>query len=314
MVRASRWRPEHAPAQSGRVALVTGATGGLGREVCRQLAERGATVVLAARDAAKRAETASWMRGQVPTAHVESVELDLSDLGSVEAAAHDTAERVDRVDVLVNNAGVMATPYRRTAEGFELQFGINHLGHFALTGHLLPLLLSAGAPRVVNVSSTAHRMGRLDLDDLDSEHRYRKWRAYGRSKLANLLFTQELQRRADAAGVHLTSVAAHPGYAATGLQTVGPRMQGSRLRTALMRLVNRLGAQHPAQGAWPIVYAATMPDVDGGDYFGPDGPGESRGHPTRVGMSREACDRETARRLWDESTARTGAAFPALVG
>jgi NAD(P)-dependent dehydrogenase (short-subunit alcohol dehydrogenase family) len=231
--------------------------------------------------------------GQVPGAQAELVSLDLASLTSIEAAADEVASRLTSLDVLINNAGVMALPPATTADGFEMQLGTNHLGHFALTGRLLPLLRAASAPRVVTVSSGAHRIGRIDFDDLMGERSYSRWRAYGQSKLANLLFTAELDRRAAGA---LLSVAAHPGYADTHLQ----QGQGAPLLERVMKLGNSLLAQSDAQGAWPSLYAATMPGVQGNDYFGPHLL-ELRGAPTTVGRTARARDETAARRLWEVS-------------
>jgi len=246
----------------------------------------------------------------VPDAAVEVAPLDLADLASVRAFA---AARDEPVDLLVNNAGVMAPPRRETADGFELQFGTNHLGHFALTGLLLDRLLAGADPRVVTVSSGAHRMGKIRFDDLQWERGYSRWPAYGQSKLANLLFTLELQRRAQGA---LTAVAAHPGYAATNLQTAGASLGGLQgaVTAAVSQVLNRVVAQSDAMGALPVLFAATT-DLPGGSYAGPDGRGEMRGHPTLVGMSAAASDEDTARRLWEISEQLTGVtyAFPARV-
>jgi NAD(P)-dependent dehydrogenase (short-subunit alcohol dehydrogenase family) len=237
------------------------------------------------------------------------VALDLSDLSSIEAAADVVATRVDRLDVLMNNAGVMAIPLQRTADDFEMQFGTNHLGHFALTGRLLPLLLAAESPRVVTTSSQAHRIGRMSWDDLHARSRYSKWPAYGQSKLANLLFMRELDRRAREHGSSLRSMAAHPGYASTHLQAVGAEMTGSRLSARTMELGNRIFAQSDAEGAWPQLYAATMPDVQGGEYYGPSGLFEMHGTPEKVSTSRRARNDADARRLWEVSEKETGVTY-----
>jgi len=226
------------------------------------------------------------------------------------AEAFRTQQR--RLDALCNNAGVMALPYRRTADGFEMQFGTNHLGHFALTGRLLDVLSATPGARVVNVSSTMHRIGWIRFDDLQSERSYGRWRAYGQSKLANLLFAYELARRAQKAGVPLVSVAAYPGYAATNLQTAGPRMEGAAWMERFSLLGNRLFAQSSAMGALPTPYGATAPEVRGGDYFGPSGLGEMGGSPKKVRSSARSHDREAAARLWQVSRELTGVAFPGL--
>jgi NAD(P)-dependent dehydrogenase (short-subunit alcohol dehydrogenase family) len=235
------------------------------------------------------------------TGSTEVRALDLADLGSVRAFA---AELEGPIDVLVNNAGVMALPERRTKDGFEMQLGTNHLGHFALTG----LLLDRIGDRVVTLSSQMHRVGKINFDDLQSERKYSAWPAYGQSKLANLIFAFELDRRLRAAGSDVRSVAAHPGYAATNLQTTGPEMSGSRIGVLLNRLNNVVLAQSAEKGALPTLYAATQ-DIPSGAYVGPDGPFESRGHPHLVSGNGRSRDPETARRLWAESERLTGVTF-----
>ena len=286
--------------------MVTGANGGLGYQITLRLVERGASVVMACRDERKGLATLERIRDAVPDARADVRVLDLAALESVRSFAATVEEPLD---LLVNNAGVMAIPYGRTRDGFEMQLGINHLGHFALTGLVLERLLAARAARVVTVSSVFHRGGRIALEDLQSERGYDRWRAYAQSKLANLLFCLELQRRADAAGAPLTSLAAHPGYAATDLQLRGPRMEGSRARELVARVANRALAQDSARGALPLLYAATV-DVGGGTYVGPGGIGGLRGDPELVSMADAARDPETARRLWEVSEALTGASYP----
>ena len=263
---------------------------------------RGARVLLACRDPGRGGAALDRVRHEVPGAEVELVRLDLASLASVRDAAADVAGRLDRLDLLVDNAGVMAVPRSLTADGFERQLGTNHLGHFALTGLVLPLLLAASAPRVVVVSSGAHRAGRIAFDDLQGERSYRRWGAYAQSKLANLLFAHELGRRS--AATPLLVAAAHPGYAATELQ----RGQGSPLLEAAMRVGNLLVAQSDAAGAWPSLYAATMPDVRRGDYWGP-ALAEVRGTPKRVGRSAAAMDDAVAQRLWEVSEQLTGVTY-----
>jgi NAD(P)-dependent dehydrogenase (short-subunit alcohol dehydrogenase family) len=307
----TRWSLSDAPALSSSTVLVTGATSGLGLHSACALASRGARVLVAGRDPARTAEAVRQAQAAAALGgSAEPLELDLASLASVATAAAAVAERVDRLDVLMNNAGIMAPPYWRTKDGFETQIGTNHLGHFALTARLLPLLEAAQAPRVVTVSSAAHRVGRLDPDDLQWERRrYEAWSAYGSSKLANLLFTSELQRRADAAGSPLLAVAAHPGWSATNLQLAGPRFAHHPIGRAATRLANAVVGQSAADGALPQLYAATMPDVRGDDYIGPDGFAESRGGPTRVGRSGAARDPELARRLWERSEELTSTAL-----
>jgi len=238
--------------------------------------------------------------------------LDLASLSSVRDFAKGVLDRHERLDVLVNNAGVMAIPHRTTADGFEMQLGTNHLGHFALTGLLFERLLAQPGSRVVTVSSTAHRGGRINFQDLQSERRYSRWGAYGQSKLANLLFTRHLACRVRDSGHALVVAACHPGWAATNLQFAGARMDGSRVIETLAAVANRLFSQDAATGALPTLYAATAPGVASGDYIGPDGFAETWGYPTKVGSSLRARDDEAARRLWGVSEALTGVHYPAL--
>ncbi len=303
-----RWTDALIPDQSGRTALVTGANSGLGFATSVALARKGARVLLACRDTARGQAALARLRGELPSATAELVALDLSSLASVRRAAEEVAGRVPALDLLVNNAGVMAIDRQLTEDGFERQLGTNHLGHFALTGLLLPTLLAAPAPRVVVVSSTAHKAGRIDLDDLMGERSYGRWSAYGQSKLANLLFARELHRRA--ADTALLVASAHPGYASTNLQSG----QGSFVLETVMRLGNLVVGQPEHKGAWPQLYAATMPDVQGDDYLGPGGPGELRGHPKLVGRTSAAQDGAVAHLLWDRSEELTGVRYEALDG
>ena len=312
---SEKWTTADIPDQGGRTALVTGANSGLGLQTARALAIAGATVLLGCRDAERAGRARERIRADATEAEVEVVALDLSDLASVRRAAEQVVARPEPLDLLINNAGVMAPPRRETADGFELQFGTNHLGHFALTGGLIEKLLAAPAPRVVNVASAAHRAGRIDFDDLNWEHGYSRWPAYGRSKLANLLFTLELSRRAEAAGAGLVAAAAHPGYASTNLQTSGPGTGPLGVVVKPVAWVSNLFlGQSDAMGALPTLYAATAPGVEGDDFFGPGGVGEMRGHPTRVGRSSRAADAEVAARLWDVSEELTGVGFGSLDG
>ena len=298
------------PDLSGRVAVITGANSGLGLETARMLSEHGARVIMACRNTEKGDAARASLLANNPTAELEVARLDLADLSQIRAFA-DSLE-LDRLDLLINNAGVMALPRRETADGFEMQIGTNHLGHFALTGLLLPKLLAAPAARIVSVSSLMHRVGSIDLADLHGARRYRKWPAYGQSKLANLLFAFELDRRLRRAGASAISVAAHPGYAATNLQGVGPRMEGARWFERATQLANRLVAQDAAMGALPQVYAAVASDVRGGDYYGPSGPMEMAGPPMKVSSSAKSRDEAMARRLWEASEDATGVSFDAL--
>ena len=299
----SEWTPADIPDQSGRTAVVTGANSGLGLATARELARSGAQVVIASRSAAKGDQAAASIRSSVPSAALEVAPLDLADLSSV----HEFASRVraahDGLDLLINNAGIMAAPRRLTKDGFESQFATNHLGPFALTGLLLPALLKAPAPRVVTVSSFLHRRGTMKFDDLQGERKYDRWGAYGQSKLANLMFCFELQRRATEADAALLSLAAHPGYAATNLQFAAT----DRLyEKAFGWIGNRLLAQSAEMGALPTLYAATVPDVPGGTFIGPGGRKQQRGYPTVVTAARKAYEEDDWRRLWEVSEQLTG--------
>ncbi|MEV4417765.1 SDR family NAD(P)-dependent oxidoreductase [Catellatospora sp. NPDC049609] len=304
-IRADRWTAADVPDQTGRVAVVTGANTGIGYAAAHVLAERGATVVLACRDPRRAADAVARLRAAAPGARVETLALDLADLASVRAAAAELRERHPEIDLLVNNAGVMWPPRGTTADGFELQFGTNHLGHFAFTGLVLDRLLPVAGSRVVTVSSIGHRSGRIDFDDLQSERGYGRHRAYAQSKLANLMFTYELQRRLDVVGAPTAAVAAHPGGAATELTRNSPP-----LIRRLFPVVGPLISQSAERGALPTLRAATDPDVRGGEYYGPDGLGEVRGHPRRVGSSARSHDKLAQRRLWQESRRLTGVTFP----
>ena len=308
----TRWTTDDIPHLAGRIAVVTGANSGLGFDTALALAGAGAQVVLACRDQAKGGDALDRIRKALPGADVHLDQLDLADLASVRKFAADFSAEHDGLDILLNNAGVMAIPRRETADGFEMQFGTDHLGHFALTGLLLDSLLTRPGARVVTVSSTAARMGRIRFDDLQGSRRYGKWTAYGQAKLSNQLFALELDRRAADQGVDLVSVAAHPGYAATNLQAVGPRMSGSRIMERLYDLGNLVFAQATADGALPSLYGATAPGVRGGQYFGPDRLFGMRGHPKPVSFVRAARDPETARRLWEISEKLTGVCFGPL--
>jgi NAD(P)-dependent dehydrogenase (short-subunit alcohol dehydrogenase family) len=294
---AGGWNTQDIPDQSGRVAIVTGANSGLGLVTARELARAGATVVMACRNLDKGHAAVEEIRSAVPGAQVQLEELDLASLASVRGFAERFNATHDGLDLLVNNAGVMGTPRRTTADGFELQFGTNHLGHFALTNALLGKLEGREDARVVTLSSTAHKMGRINFDNLNGDHHYFRWNAYGQSKLANLLFALELERRLRASGSTVKSLAAHPGYAATNLQSAGPPL----FDRLVMVASNAIIAQSDEMGALPTLYAATQPGLEGGTYVGPDSFREQRGRPTIVQPNGRARDPETARRLWEVS-------------
>jgi NAD(P)-dependent dehydrogenase (short-subunit alcohol dehydrogenase family) len=290
----SAWTAQQLPDMAGKTVVVTGANSGLGLITARELAQAGAHVVFAVRDTTRGEAAASTVRGST-----EVRRLDLADLASVRAFADQWHGRP--IDILINNAGVMAIPERRTADGFEMQIGTNHLGHFALTNLLLPHLTG----RVVSVASTAHRMGRIAFDDLNSRKGYGRWRAYGQSKLANLLFIHELARRLAEAGSQVTAHASHPGYAATNLQG----HTTNKVEKAAMAVTNRLVAQRDEMGALPSLYAATQP-LSSGSYTGPGGLMESRGYPAPAKKSAAAGNADDAKRLWTLSEELTHVNFP----
>jgi len=294
------WTFENIPDQSGREVIVTGANTGIGFETALALARNGARVTLACRNIEKGQAAMGRIMAQAPSAAVSNEQLDLSDLRSVEAFAARYAEQHDRLDLLILNAGVMIPPESKTAQGFELQFGVNHLGHFALTKPLLPLLQATADSRVVVVSSIAAARGVMDFDDLQFEKRgYSPWPAYRQSKLANQLFTLELQRRLRTAGSSVLVIAAHPGWTATDLQ-----------RTSnLFRSLNRFFAMKPPQGALPTLRAAVEPEATGGDYYGPDGFLQIRGYPQRIDMVKLAKNPDDAARLWEISEELTGVRY-----
>jgi NAD(P)-dependent dehydrogenase (short-subunit alcohol dehydrogenase family) len=299
------WSSENIPDQTGRTFVVTGANSGLGYVTTRELARHGGHVIMAVRDESKGRRAMETLRAGQPDASLELRLLDLSDLDSVRAFADGVVQAPGKVDVLVNNAGVMMGPRTLTKQGFERQFGTNHLGHFALTGLLMSALKTGTDPRVVTISSSMHKRGSIDFDDLDLERRYSPAAAYSRSKFANVLFGLELDRRLRAAGLAMLSVLAHPGYAATNLQIAAT----SGLARLGMRISNRLIAQSVDQGALNQLYAATDAQVQSGQFIGPDGVGEMRGYPTQVQPIEAAKDAHAARRLWEISEERTGVSF-----
>ncbi|MDW3219135.1 MAG: oxidoreductase [Acidimicrobiales bacterium] len=302
------WTEDDIPDQSGRVALVTGANSGLGFETARALAQHGAHVVMACRNATKAADAEARINALDPSGSVEVLLTDMADLDSIAGSVAQFTAAHDRLDLLVNNAGIMATPKGVTAQGFEQQLGVNHLGHFALTMALLPSLFTAGpGSRVVSVSSNAHKFGSMNFGDLMSEKRYSPWGAYGQSKLANLLFTSELQRRLTAGGHPTIAAAAHPGGSRTELGKESAGGIVSTMFRVVRPLANATMSQSAAMGALPQLHAAVAPGVAGDDYYGPDGLGEMRGHPKKVGRTAKARSAPDAARLWDLSLELTGA-------
>lgn len=306
----SGWTAKDIPSQQGRNVIVTGANSGLGYFTTLELARSGAAVTMAVRSVAKGEAARDEILALVPHAKLSVAELDVSSLSSVRKFAADWQKKnKDGLDLLINNAGVMAIPRRTTVDGFEMQFGTNHLGHFALTGQLLPALAKRPGSRVVNVSSTAHRAGTMDWNDLMGEKNYNPWRRYGQSKLANLLFTSELNSRLAAAGLDVKSMAAHPGYAATNLASVAPDMKGTRAKGLERRLMDwgaRTVAQPAEWGALPTLYAATVVNLPGNSFIGPDGFGGQTGYPKNAQRNKKAQNTEDARRLWSVSEELTG--------
>jgi NAD(P)-dependent dehydrogenase (short-subunit alcohol dehydrogenase family) len=295
----NKWTAENIPDQTGRVAIVTGANSGIGYETARALADKGATVIMACRNQGKGEAAAQGCRDEKPKGAVEMMHLDLGDLDSVRAFADEFKQQYDRLDLLINNAGIMHPPFGKTRQDFETQFGVNHLGHFALTGLLLDLIVRTPHARIVTVSSVGHRFGRIDFDNLNAEKGYRASAAYGQSKLANLLFTYELQRKLQAAGSDTVAVAAHPGWTATNLQQ----------NSGVVRFFNRFFAQTPDMGALPTLRAATAPDVQGRDYYGPSRRMEMVGYPKKVQSNGRSRDTEVAAQLWAVSEEMTGVQY-----
>jgi NAD(P)-dependent dehydrogenase (short-subunit alcohol dehydrogenase family) len=296
----SNWTAGQIPDLTGKVAVVTGANSGIGYEMARALARKEAMVILACRNKDKGEAAARQIRQEVPTAKAELLRVDLAELASVRRFADEFANHYDRLDILINNAGIMAPPFAKTADGFELQFATNYLGHFALTGLLFGHIIHSPGARVVTVSSWGHHFGIIDFDNLNAEKDYDPERAYAQSKLANLLFTYELQRRFESTGVDALAAAAHPGWtAATGLPAHRP----------IVRMLNPLIGQKPEMGALPALYAATAPDVQGGGYYGPGSWGGLRGYPTKARSSDRSHDAAVAARLWAVSEELTGVQY-----
>jgi NAD(P)-dependent dehydrogenase (short-subunit alcohol dehydrogenase family) len=298
----SNWTAENISDLAGKIAIVTGANSGIGYEMTRALARKEARVILACRNKDKGEAAVQQIAQEYPAAKTGLMQLDLSDLTSVRRFADEFTIHYDRLDILINNAGIMAPPFGKTADGFELQFGTNHLGHFALTGLLLDPIIRTRQARVITVSSGGHRFVEMDFDNLNGEKGYDRQRAYAQSKLANLLFTYELQRRFEGAGVDTIAVAAHPGWTATNLQA----------HWWIVRILNPFIAQQAKMGALPTLYAATAPNVQGGDYYGPCGWQELRGYPTKVQSSDSSYDTAVAVRLWTVSEELTGVRHPSI--
>jgi len=306
-----KWTTERIPSQAGKTALITGANSGIGYQTALELARHGAHVLLGCRNEAKGQAALERLRREAPGASAEVVQLDMASLASIRAFAAAFPGRGIALDLLINNAGVMALPKRElTEDGFERQFGTNHLGHFALTGLLLPALLAAPAPRVVTVASLAHRTGKIEFDNLQRERGYEGWDAYNASKLANILFAKELDRRARAAHSRLLSVAVHPGVSTTSIFENGPGT--TNLKAIMVKLLAPVLMQNDEAGALPTLYAATSPAAHGGEYIGPDGFGELKGSPVVVQPRPQALDVAVGERLWAVSEELTGVHYPAL--
>lgn len=295
-----KWDSTNISDQKERVAVVTGASSGIGFEAARVLAEKNARVIIAVRNLEKGNKAAEKIKRQHPNADLKVMELDLAELGSVRSFAEEFKRNYDRLDLLINNAGVMMPPYSKTVDGFELQFGTNHLGHFALTGLLLDMINTTSASRIVNVSSSAHTFGNLNLNDLNWETRkYKKARAYGDSKIANIYFTYELQKRLEQAGHKTLVTASHPGWTATELQR----------HAGLLSFLNNFFSQGIDMGALPTLYAAVGEDVNGSDYYGPSGWREMKGYPKKVTSNELSHDQEISQKLWDISEELTGVKY-----
>lgn len=307
-----QWTVRDIPDQTGKIALITGANSGLGYETALALAGKGAQVIMACRSLAKGNEARQHVRAQFPDASVEVMQLDLGSLTSVRQFAKTFTDRYNRLDMLINNAGIMAPPRQETADGFEAQFGINHLGHFALTGLLIETITQTPASRIVNVSSSAQYMGKINFDDLQHTRSYSRYLVYSQSKLANVLFTFELQRRLEQAGFDTISVVTHPGFSSTHLQINTANATGSKLERFTYGVMMPSVAQSQAQGALPQLYAATVPGVKGGEHFGPDGFLQMRGYPTRHRAARAAYNAADAKKLWEVSERLTGVEYTIL--
>ncbi len=306
---ARRWTVEDIPSLQGKVALITGANSGIGFEAALALAGKQAQVILGVRNAEKGQTAMRKISSLYPQAKLEAMPLDLADLNSIKQFSETFDHQYSKLDILINNAGIMAIPFQRTIDGFERQFGTNHLGHFALTGRLMPVILAAPAARVVTVSSVNHIFGRIDFDNLDGTKSYGPWGAYNRSKLANLLFVYQLQRWFQARQARAISVGCHPGYSATHLQIVGPQVTGSKALEALMQWANKTFAQSATMGALPALFAATAEGVQGGDYIGPQGLGGMGGFPGKARSSHRSHETAVAQRLWEVSEKLTGVTF-----
>jgi NAD(P)-dependent dehydrogenase (short-subunit alcohol dehydrogenase family) len=304
-----KWKASDIPDLSGKIALVTGGNSGLGYYTCLELARKGAFVILAARNKDRGNAAVEKIMSIVPSSNLQFMKLDLANIESIKHFADAFIEEYEKLDILINNAGVMALPLRRTLQGFEMQFGTNHLGHFALTALMLNFIDKTPGARIVNVSSLMHKFGKINFDDLNCEKSYSKWTAYSQSKLANILFTQELSRRLRASGKRTKVMACHPGYASTNLQIRGGEMEGSKMNVSVNNFLNKLVAQPAWKGALPSLYAATCELADSGKFYGPSGLGSVRGYPREEKVNPKLTSPEVAIRLWEESERLIGMRF-----
>ncbi len=307
----NKWDKTHIPDLSGKIVIVTGANSGLGYEITKALAEKGAHVVMGCRSIEKGESATEKIKKEFPNSSLKVMVLDLADLSSVKNFCQLFRENYNSLDILCNNAGVMQVPKSQTVDNFEMHFGINHLGHFALTGLLIDILLNTHRSRIVTVSSNAHKMGKINFDDVNMDINYGRTSAYSRSKLANLLFTYELQKRLKNVSSTI-SVSAHPGYSATNLQSTGPGMGNGRFWLWSYKILNRIIAQSAEMGSLPILYAATAENVKGGEYIGPNGFGQWRGYPKKAESSKASHDESTAKQLWELSVDLTKINYSSL--
>ena len=304
-----KWNASDIPDLKGKIVLVTGANSGLGYQESLALARKGAMVIMAVRDRNKGNAACERIKAEIPDAELLVMKLDLANIESIKHVADTYLEEFERLDILINNAGLMAVPLLRTTQGFEMQFGTNHLGHFALTALLIDIINRTPSSRIVNVSSMAYRMGKINFDDLNWEKSYNRWTAYGQSKLANLLFTIELDRRLKLAEKQTIVATAHPGYSATNLQIRGAEIEGAKFKKSIMNLSNSLLGQSACKGALPILYAATAPDVVSSRFYGPDGLLGMHGYPREVRMDPVRVNPVVAAKLWEVSEMLTGINF-----
>lgn len=304
-LKKKKWTVDDIPDQSGKVIIITGANSGLGKEATKQLARKGAEVIMACRDLKKGEIALSEIKKEIPEAKLYLIELNLANMKSVENFSKNFLEKYNRLDVLMNNAGVMQTPYRTTEDGLELQIGVNHMAHFKLTSYFYDILKKTPNSRVVNQSSIAHKMGKINFEDINSEKSYNRNTAYGQSKLANLLFTYELSRRAKD---EVICVAVHPGYTNTNLQQTGPSIGGKSFLYRLYKITDKL-AMPIWKGALPMLYAMTMDDVKSGDFIGPKKFIGARGWPERIKSNKRSYNEEDARRFWEISEKNTNTSF-----